>query len=1326
MKAIFTYPNNSGTSFIDPTYIGDDTVGFQKRIKDLVDGNYIAWTGTIPSDTVTNIMSELSKYNNATWLEEITGNNSIYAFWNNPLYTGTVELISENISSATATHTVTSNIEFSGDHGLYDSQLMTLSSFDGSWSALNGNSYYVKKIDADTIQLCTDSALTLPIEFYDVKNATLSDVDINEGNNVDLNINTALHNDLANGTEVTLSNLDGTMSEHNGDNFYVQNLTANDFNLSYDSAGNNMLGYPAPAQNQPMASVTLQPWTDNNLGVGSGPAVVKLPHPSGQNLPFGSRVDFNPNDATTSGPQGQWPSGVYQGPSTMLSGAPITGQYLYLKPAGTFGSTHSLYELYYDALCTTPVESNIAQTPWAPAAPNSQAGNLTINTPVTLDRIGDAYTFGLEYSRDTSINDGDNIIQIINKDLTEQWLGFSSDGELSSNPNQAFCKDTNVGTGTLQHFNPYNDYALTTPCPLGLHILNAAKIVFTSDNSKVFLKGSLDDQGNLLTTKDVIINEDTIPVFGTINNSLHLVNELLQAKTFQNQTSDTNGILYPGFASVTGQTLSGAANLPLQTLDGKAIVKISSTATHNGNSSANTTIERNWSTSGYVERKTALKAVNSSSSWTFRTWEYNKTTNASEWSTLSGQFFTTLETMYNADPTTVIGRPFVFGWDYDASTGSDSGIEATGSVSSNKPKTAYMLPIGYKTYTDSVTGDTMAAFNIQSYLIDTTAANYGEIGANSLGYSTSATSPFSGFGMFGNYTTEPNEKIIKTYLQDTFESSRTPLTNEISFTITSGFVDQPFSTIPITSKLRTGDLVQVKTKNLTTGEIVDLGEYIANMHADYNNPDSNGNFIGNLQFFDTDGLGGWGNYDHTNDYLPGVTIGLPAPSSANNFHIIVETRYDSILSNTGTAWGGLYTPAVDNNVYMNNTLHKSLYVDGEIYSTQIGSQHTQVTTYDVDYNYVDSTQGNVQEVYTPPTANIIPTGQDIDATTGTLTIEANETHRYKLNSVSDHTYGNQKYLQRTGASTYVDNARLKSTSAWGAGDTTQQSIGQFPVTTVGTNGSGYLDGTFTFDTEFPGAFASDGGVAFEIETVPDTYTPPALSPAAAADVFDTDDQWADYGYANNLKEWPYHVTPSTATINYNSPTIVNNSQSGVKYTRSVGHTKWMLEVEYPPMTALDFQKFHAIAQAAQGQAMPFYFPLSDQYGGNILWRNFDQAGTPNLVRFKDAVSTGDRLALIEGFASNQSNAFLQGEVIVNGANENGFLHTVLNQVDSNVYGEAKIRTPWPFRSAASVGQILNKNPNRCVVTLNSDNFEYSVDTNGYYYVSVAFDLDNWK
>ena len=245
-------------------------------------------------------------------------------------------------------------------------------------------------------------------------------------------------------------------------------------------------------------------------------------------------------------------------------------------------------------------------------------------------------------------------------------------------------------------------------------------------------------------------------------------------------------------------------------------------------------------------------------------------------------------------------------------------------------------------------------------------------------------------------------------------------------------------------------------------------------------------------------------------------------------------------------------------------------------------------------------------------------------------------------------------------------------------------------------------------------------------TVPDTYTPPAPTPAEQQDVWDTADQWTTAGF-NTLKQWPDHVTPSKAQINYNSPTIVNNSQSGIKYARSSGHTKWTLDVEYPPMTSTDFMKFNAIVQAANGQAIPFYFNLNNKDGLPILWKKFhSNSVTVTQPRLVNSIVVGDTTMLVEGFNSNENNAFLEGEVFIDGNNENGSLHTALSGTNANIYGEAKIRTPWPFREAQGAGQKVYKEPAHAVVTLNSDEFSYRVDTAGYYYMSIAFDLDGWK
>ncbi len=342
----------------------------------------------------------------------------------------------------------------------------------------------------------------------------------------------------------------------------------------------------------------------------------------------------------------------------------------------------------------------------------------------------------------------------------------------------------------------------------------------------------------------------------------------------------------------------------------------------------------------------------------------------------------------------------------------------------------------------------------------------------------------------------------------------------------------------------------------------------------------------------------------------------------------------------------------------------------------------------------------------------------VDSTTGNIALTG--THNHKADNPNIYFPGNQTYKKRTGASTYVNGATVSDDYYdIDSAVTSDFTDGTKPSLTVSQATEGYISGISLGST----GRITTGQKMLKIDTLPDTYTPPTPTLAEQEDIWDTDDEWATDGY-NAAKEWPDHVTPRSAVINYNAPTIVNNSQSGIKYTRSVGHTKWRLEVEYPPMSADDFQKFHAIAQAAHGQSTPFYFNLRNKDGTSILWKDF--SGTSAAPRIKDAITSGDTTLLVEGFNSNEANAFQRGEVFIDGANENGFLHTSLSGTDANIYGEAKIRTPWPFRTSVPAGEKVYKDPWYAVVTLGSDNFEYQVDVNNYYYVSVAFDLDNWK
>lgn len=390
------------------------------------------------------------------------------------------------------------------------------------------------------------------------------------------------------------------------------------------------------------------------------------------------------------------------------------------------------------------------------------------------------------------------------------------------------------------------------------------------------------------------------------------------------------------------------------------------------------------------------------------------------------------------------------------------------------------------------------------------------------------------------------------------------------------------------------------------------------------------------------------------------------------------------------------------------------------------------STVDIGETLYASTQGHIVEAKTPDDAGQVLLEDLSAADTGQIALSSSEPYRYELDLVRIVLPGNKSYsyLDQNGVRQYL--CRVRPWQYWSAGESrarypnvTGETIPNFDVT---VDSNGYLDTLALSSGQDPrGRFVDGDDILFPLESYSDDYYPPAPTPAEQQDIWDTDDEWLETGY-DQRKVWPNHVSPSSAEIVYNAPTIVNNSQSGVKYTRSVGHTKWKLNVEYPAMTKSDFQIFHAIAQAARGQAIPFYFKLRNKLNQNILWGDFADKTTTNVTPIlrEDALA-GDTTMLLEGFASFESNPMVKGEVFIGSENQNGQLHTVLNNpTQANVFGEAKIRIPWPLRQAMYTSNKIYKDPFWAIVTLADDAFTYNIDTAGYYYVSVQFDLDGWK
>ena len=335
------------------------------------------------------------------------------------------------------------------------------------------------------------------------------------------------------------------------------------------------------------------------------------------------------------------------------------------------------------------------------------------------------------------------------------------------------------------------------------------------------------------------------------------------------------------------------------------------------------------------------------------------------------------------------------------------------------------------------------------------------------------------------------------------------------------------------------------------------------------------------------------------------------------------------------------------------------------------------------------------------------------------------TRPYKANSVqlpipanNNYTYQNSSNVATPGAETgltYIV-AGTNGENVWGSTVA--------PAITYNADGNGRLS-SVSLDTANPGqlpAFTYPA-IALSVQSLPDQYVPPAANTAADEDIFDTQDQWTNAQGINSSKEFGKNIIPTTASITYVQPSTTNMSQNGKKYVRSSGFVKTKLEVNYTNLTQAEFQELHADAQAARGQAAMFYL-ITRQWGRKVL--NFNNGKSTYTPRLVEPVVAGETVMKYGGFMSNESEAFKKGEMLIGGGSENGGLLTVLNTVDANVYGEAKIRVAYGTPLNQAIGDFVFKDPYHIIVSLDSDEFQYTVDTFGLYNVTVTFETGSYS
>ena len=354
MKAIFTYPNNAATSYIDPLYVGDASDGFQKRIQDLKDGNYLPWAGTAPVDTVSDLMSNISKFNDYYMDRGEYQHVSIHDMYLYPLLTGTITTQQHNDITATITASDMNGYFSSSSHGLTDGDIITASLFNGDYSVLNGNNYYVEINGINQFRLSVNAELTEIVSLYDLKQANVASTDsINPST-----ITTTASHLMTDSMPVTLSGFDGDWADYNGQTVYVDSLSGNTLQLATDSALLNKIGFAAYYGAQSIASFNIMttPMSFTPLGTNTIPD-------------DGSVIIFNSFQAPTA-------------PKEIIDAINANSTTLYSKVNG------SVIELYTDVSLTTPFVFTQAMRNY------TQSVVLQTHTGSGFDSTGVSYNYG--------------------------------------------------------------------------------------------------------------------------------------------------------------------------------------------------------------------------------------------------------------------------------------------------------------------------------------------------------------------------------------------------------------------------------------------------------------------------------------------------------------------------------------------------------------------------------------------------------------------------------------------------------------------------------------------------------------------------------------------------------------------------------------------------------------------------------------------------------------------------------------------------------------------------------------------------------------------
>lgn len=1275
MRAIFTYPNNLATDYIDPAYVGDANSGFTKRIDELLAGTFKAWEGLDPvSDlgrTTSDTMQTFSKFGNLLQVESQTDSVGMYDLWEQPIVVATKRLIDGTTVVSGTANTNPAVITFASGAEFEDELRMNID-MNGSFINVDGNTLplFASDVDlvANTMQLRAGNRDGPYLRFYARDYVDLNWLQSSEAIVASTNQGkTLIKPDLlsynfSNGEPVRVSGFTGTLSEVNGEQFYVRDVDPVNgaFNLTYDQAGTNFLQYQLAENDLPISNFWL--YDDGSVIVNGFDADRVVDH----------QIDFNSGVRTT---------------DPVSYGMQLSGY----KRIGSNGQVNSTFRVNNDDALRTPFD-------WR-TRPKNQFSKLYYQG-LTFDQTTNAVSFDDELTR--SFINLKNFKTIGTQDVliagsTIDTIFPVRDGIIWDD---TLDERVDVNYFALQDFQGHYTNYQSRPEELNTFFQPAkdeAGVELTSSEVAAYM-GNGKDRASITGNEYVYSNSNSsYPLFGELISSMTAGSD-----RFTEQSSDYQVFATPNFTALN----YGFPGLP----------SVQPASNYNGSSLS----QVKTSPSRWYLGAPGAGTNDANDYWVLPVLEYYETD-------AGGVGINPMWALLNNHPGGCIGKPFVMGNDYP-STNLPSGQEKFviipyASVNTGPYPAQTLAPAGtdpnllvpaFLCYT-MVINDLGFVDQLCGSAARSTP-EYRWSGGQTVEQTTKGYNP-----VWTNGTSQAfNFRMHSTYSLTDLAGTNDTLVNSWGYIKTDERPDIATGTIITINDFPTAP-VQRDFVVLNGGETSLADAYIPFGHFNQYMlcPYDSGTGVADLE-----------NPLEWEDFWPqGYQPQISFECSTNNLSYFADINTDA----SGTID---YPIPLSWRTWFNANI-KTENAGGGLYALQHGTNASAAlpgTTYDItNFNYVNSSTGIIEEEHTPAdVGERVVLNNYSNATGSTIAAYPSGTGGgtpYEIDTVSLVMPGNRVYGYLNSSAAFVPGATVDNTKYYLAGgaaeryySTGREDPAQFTIT-VDSNGR-VTGAALVEEPESEGRYQTNDDIALALID-PADQPQPGPSTSEAQDIWDTDDQWMDPGEGE--KYWPTIVTPMNASINLNTPSTVNFSQNGTKFTRTSGYTKWTLEVEYPPMTADQFRHFHGIAQAANGQAIPFYFKLRNALDQSILWSEFRDKSVLQLTpRLREDIAVGDTTVLMDGFRSFQDNALETGEVFIGSSNENGALHTAVNTVTSNAYGEARVRIAIPAKTAMPKDTIINKDPEVAIVTLSGDDFSYSVDTAGFYYLTVSFSLDGWK